>query len=108
MNPWLTWFDFKTFKPLVFWEKPAKAGETQVCSRGMVHPIVMKLGQRFNIRLLTHLTGFLILDFDHVTLYRLETLQIFNRKLGTERHLSQLFFVLLLFYFGGLLYHVTF
>ena len=37
-------------------------------SRGMVYPIVMKLGKQFNICMLTHLTDLLILNFGHVTL----------------------------------------
>ena len=37
-------------------------------SWGMVYPIVMKLSKQFNIRMLAHLTGLLILNFDHVTL----------------------------------------
>ena len=35
--------------------------------RGSVYPIVMKLGKQFYIRMLAHLTGFLILKFGHVT-----------------------------------------
>ena len=63
-------------------------------SRGMVYLIVMKLGKHFQICMFAHVTGFLILNSCHVTLSRLKTMQIFNRKRGTERHLSQLFFVL--------------
>ena len=40
-------------------------------SRGMVYPVVMKLGKQFDIRMLAHLTGLLILNFGHVTLQRL-------------------------------------
>ena len=39
--------------------------------RRSVYPIVMKLGKQFYIRMLAHLTGFLILNFGHVTLKRL-------------------------------------
>ena len=63
--------------------------------RGLVNPIVMKLGKHFYIRILDHFTGSLI--FGHVTLERLKTIQIFNQKQGTEGHLSQWFFVLCCF-----------
>ena len=58
----------------------------------------MKLGKQFYIRMLPNLTGILILNFGHVTLKRLKTIQILNRKRGTERHLSRcfLFFAVLL------------
>ena len=62
-----------------------------------MYPIVMKLGKHFYIRILDHLTGSLILNFGHVTLKRLKTIQIFNQKQGTEGHLSQWFFVLCCF-----------
>ena len=65
--------------------------------RGSVYPIVMKLGKQFYIRMLANLTGILILNSGHVTLKRLKTIQIFNPKQGTERHLLQLFFVLCCF-----------
>ena len=64
---------------------------------GSVYPIVMKLGKQFYIRMLANLTSILILNFGHVALKRLKTIQIFNRKRGTERHLSQLFFVICCF-----------
>ena len=65
--------------------------------RGLVYPIVMKLGKQLYIHMFAHLIGVLILNFGHVTLKRLDTIQIFNRKRGAERHLSQLFFVLCCF-----------
>ena len=37
-------------------------------SKGMVDPIVLKLGKQFNIRMLAHLTGLLTLNFGHVIL----------------------------------------
>ena len=37
-------------------------------SKGKVYPIVMKLGKQVNIRMLAHLTDFLIVNFGHVTL----------------------------------------
>ena len=37
-------------------------------SRGIVYPIVMKLGKQVNIRMLAHLTDLLILNVGHVTL----------------------------------------
>ena len=58
---------------------------------------VMKLGKQFYIHMLAHLIGFLILNFGHVTLKQLKTIQIFNQKRGTVGHLSQLFFVLCCF-----------
>ena len=73
--------------------------------RGLVYGIVMKLDKQLYIRMLTHLTGFLILNFGHVTLKRLKAIQIFNRKRGTERHLSRLFFCSLLFYSCRVHYH---
>ena len=36
--------------------------------RGLVYPIVMKLGKQFYIHMLAHLTGSLIVNFSHVTL----------------------------------------
>ena len=65
--------------------------------KGMVYPIVMKLGKQLYIHMRAHLIGFLTLNVGHVTLERLKTIQIFNRKWGTERHLSQLLFVLCCF-----------
>ena len=65
--------------------------------RGLVYQIVMKLGKQLYIHMLALLIGFLILNVGHVTLKRLKTIQIFNRNRGTERHLSQLFFVLCCF-----------
>ena len=60
-----------------------------------MYPFVTKLGKQFYIRMLARLTGFLILNFGRVTLLRLNTIQIFNQKRGTERHISQLFFFVL-------------
>ena len=40
-------------------------------SKGIIYPIVMKLGKQVNTRMLAHLTDFLILNFGHVTLKRL-------------------------------------
>ena len=68
--------------------------------RVLVYPIVMKLCKQLYIHMLAHLIGFLILNVGHVTLKRLKTIQIFNRKRGTEKHLSQLFFVLCCFTSG--------
>ena len=65
--------------------------------RGLVYPIIMKLGKQLYIHMLAHLIRFLILSVGHVTLKRLKTIQIFSRKRGTEKHLSQLFFALCCF-----------
>ena len=37
--------------------------------KGMVYPVVLKLGKQFNIRVLSHLTGLLILNLGQVTLF---------------------------------------
>ena len=61
--------------------------------RGLVYPIVMKLGKQLYIRMLAHLTGFLTLKFwsrDSLTAKNNSNLQ--SKTRGTERHLSQLFF----------------
>ena len=37
-------------------------------SKGIVYPIVMRLGKQVNMPMFNHLTEFLILNFSHVTL----------------------------------------
>ena len=76
--------------------------------RGLVYPIVMKLGKQFYIHMFAHLIGVLILNVGLVTLKRLNTIQIFNRKRGTERHLSQLFFVLCCLLLSSAIYYAAF
>ena len=52
----------------------------------------MKFGKQFNIHMLAYLTGLLILNFGHVTINGFNwTMQIFNGKQTTEKHISQLF-----------------
>ena len=62
-------------------------------SKGIVYRIVIKLGKQVNMRMLAHLTDILILNCGHVTLSTALKNANFQSKRGTERHVSQMFFV---------------